>query len=90
MLYRMYDWGQGLFGKPCYRQSPREVVKTKRAWKQFFKRRREMCIVTISMPIEDEEMPVKPNIFVNELIEDKELVPVKKENGKYVEIKEVA
>ena len=34
-LYKMLDWGNPFSG----RTTPREVVKTKKAWKRFFEKR---------------------------------------------------
>ena len=66
---------------------PKPKVRTKKAWVNYFKRHRDMCIYVVpdSEPqFWGDEIPVKPKRWVEMLIENKSIIPCK--SKKEVEI----
>ncbi len=54
-------------------------TRTKKAWKNFYRRHKGCCIDSASMHYgEDKEIPMRVKDFVNRLITDGDLNPVKK------------
>ena len=59
---------------------PKPKVRTKKAWVNYFKRHREMCIYVVPFSAAccwGDEIDVKPRRWVEMLIEDGSLIPCK-------------
>lgn len=57
---------------------PKPKVRTKKAWVNYFKRHRDMCIYVVPSSAPQfcgDEIPIKPKRWVEMLIEDKTLIP---------------
>lgn len=74
-LYKMLDWGNPFSGST----TPREVVKTKKAWKRFFEKRPadRVYVVPNSAPqFWGDELQLTASRFVYMLIKEGTLEPV--------------
>ena len=59
---------------------PKPKVRTKKAWVNYFKRHRDMCIYVVPSSASqfwDDEIHINPKQWVKMLLEDKSLVPCK-------------
>lgn len=75
MLYRTYTFNNF---------NPTEIVKTKKAWRRYFKKHRKECIYVVPSSAPQfwgDEIPMKPVDFLNMLIKNGELELVDKKRS---------